>query len=58
MDVRGDLAKLLVQQQRPYVALGLLSVFDEHLEAIGQQRYFQAQRISIESSVKQAGSPE
>ncbi len=58
VDVRGDLAKLLVQKQRPYEALGLLSAFDEHLEALGQGAYFQGQRISIESSVKQAESPE
>lgn len=54
VDVRGDLAKLLVQKQRPYEALGLLSAFDEHLQAIGQQPYFQGQRIAIESSAKQA----
>ncbi|HEX4299357.1 MAG TPA: retroviral-like aspartic protease family protein [Gammaproteobacteria bacterium] len=53
VDVRGDLAKLLVKKQRPYEALGLLSAFDEHLQAMGQQSYFEGQRIAIESSVKQ-----
>ncbi|HEY1772003.1 MAG TPA: aspartyl protease family protein [Gammaproteobacteria bacterium] len=55
VDVRGDLAKLLVQKQRPYEALGLLAAFDEHLQAVGQQPYFEGQRISIESTVKQTG---
>ncbi len=54
VDVRGDLAKLLVKKQRPYEALGLLSAFDEHLQAVGQQAYFQGQRIAIESTAKQA----
>jgi len=59
VDVRGDLAKLLVKKQRPYEALGLLSAFDEHLQAIGQQPYFEGQRIAIESAAKpQPGSPE
>ena len=43
VDVRGNLAKLLVQKQRPYEALGLLSAFDEHMQAIGRQPYFQGQ---------------
>jgi predicted aspartyl protease len=58
VDVRGNLAKLLLKKQRPYEALGLLSAFDAHLEAIGQQPYFQGQRISIESAAKQAPGPE
>jgi predicted aspartyl protease len=59
VDVRGDLAKLLVKKQRPYEALGLLSAFDEHLQAIGQQPYFEGQRIAIESTLKPAqGSAE
>jgi predicted aspartyl protease len=53
VDVRGDLAKLLVQKQRPYEALGLLSAFDEHLQAMGQQTYFEGKRIAIESTAKQ-----
>lgn len=53
VDVRSNLAKLLVQKHRPYEALGLLSSFDERLESVGQQPYFEAQRIAIESSVKQ-----
>jgi predicted aspartyl protease len=53
VDVRGDLAKLLVKKQRPYEALGLLSAFDEHLQAVGQRPYFQGQRIAIESTAKQ-----
>ena len=59
VDVRGDLAKLLVKKQRPYEAIGLLSAFDEHLQAMGQQPYFAGQLIAIESAAKpQSGSPE
>jgi predicted aspartyl protease len=58
VDVRGDLAKLLVKKQRPYEALGLLSAFDEHLQAMGQQPYFEGQRIAIESTAKQEQDPD
>lgn len=58
VDVRGDLAKLLVKRQRPYEALGLLSAFDEHLQAMGQQPYFEGQRIAIESTAKQGQDPD
>lgn len=58
VDVRGNLAKLLMQKQRPYEALGLLAAFDEHLQAVGQQPYFEGQRIAIESTAKSQDAAE
>jgi len=57
VDVRGELAKLLMQKQRPYEALGILSAFDERMRAGGQQAYFEGQRIAIESTLKQSQDP-
>lgn len=54
VDVRRQLAGLLVRSQRPYEALSLLQGYDSQLEARGQQAYFVAQRISIETSIDQA----
>ena len=54
VDVRGNLAKLLVQKKRYFEALALLASFDDHLIAIGQQPYFDGQRIAIESDMQQA----
>lgn len=51
VDVRGDLAKLLVKNGRPFEALSLLSSFDDRLESMGKQPYFEAQRIAITSSL-------
>jgi tetratricopeptide (TPR) repeat protein len=52
VDVRGSLAKLLVQQRRRYEALSLLAAFDDHLVSLGQGAYFEGQRIAIESALK------
>lgn len=54
VDVRSNLAKLLVRKQRYFEALALLAAFDEHLQATGQQPYFEAQRIAIETAMQQA----
>jgi predicted aspartyl protease len=51
VDVRGSLAKLLVQQRRRYEALSLLASFDDQLVSIGQGAYFQGQRMAIESAL-------
>ena len=51
VDVRGSLAKLLVQQKRHYEALALLAAFDDELQASGHAAYFEGQRIAIESSL-------
>ena len=51
VDVRGDLAKLLVKKGRPYEALSLLASFDDHLEARGEDPYFKAQRIAIATAL-------
>ena len=56
VDARGDLAKLLVQKKRYYEALALLASFDEHLTAVGQPAYFDAQRIAIETAMEQSGA--
>lgn len=56
VDVRGNLAKLLVQKKRYFEALTLLSSFDERLAAKGQQPYFDGQRIAIETAMQQAGA--
>jgi clan AA aspartic protease (TIGR02281 family) len=54
VDVRGDLAKLLVQKKRYYEALALLASFDTHMAAMGQQPYFEGQRIAIETAMQQS----
>lgn len=54
VDVRGDLATLLVKKKRYYEALALLAAFDEHMVRAGQQPYFDGQRISIESTMQQS----
>jgi tetratricopeptide (TPR) repeat protein len=51
VDVRGSLAKLLVQKKRYYEALALLESFDDHLESVGEHAYFEGQRISIETAL-------
>lgn len=53
VDVRRKLAGLLVRSHRPYEALSMLQGYDSQLEARGQQPYFLAQRISIESGLVQ-----
>lgn len=54
VDARGELAKLLVKKQRYYEALALLAAFDAHMTAVGQQPYFDGQRIAIETAMQQS----
>lgn len=56
VDVRGKLAKLLVQQKKYYEALSLLTAFDEQLSAQGHAPYFEGQRIAIESALERNAS--
>ena len=61
VDVRGDLARLLVSRGRPYEALSLLESFDADAEAKGRRGYFEGQRIAIETAVAEpaaASAPE
>jgi clan AA aspartic protease (TIGR02281 family) len=51
VDVRGDLAKLLVKHGRAFEALSLLASFDGQLEAQGRNAYFEGQRIAIASQL-------
>jgi predicted aspartyl protease len=51
VDVRGNLAKLLVLQKRYYEALSLLSSFDDNTRSPDQQSYFEGQRIAIETAL-------
>lgn len=51
VDVRGSLAKLLIQRKRPYEALALLTSFDDELVQKGSRPYFEGQRIAIESTL-------
>ena len=57
VDVRGNLARLLVARHRPYEALSLLESFDAMLVAQGNPAYFQGERISIESSLADKPAP-
>jgi len=56
VDVRGKLAKLLVQQKKYYEALSLLTAFDEQLASQGHAPYFEGQRIAIESAIERNAS--
>lgn len=51
VDVRGELAKLLIKRGRPYEALSLLTSFDSQLEIKGKHPYFAAKRIAITSTL-------
>ncbi len=51
VDVRGDLAKLLVARGRGYEALSLLESFDADAESRGRGGYFKGQRIAIETAL-------
>lgn len=51
VDVRGDLAKLLVKKGRKFEALSLLASFDNELQSHGRPAYFEAQRIAIASAL-------
>jgi predicted aspartyl protease len=57
VDVRGSLAKLLMQQRRYYEALSLLEAFDAQLQAKGLSPYFEGQRISIETALNRSNVP-
>jgi len=54
-NVRGDLARMLVTKKREYEALALLASFDATLEEKGHGRYFEGQRIAIESLIERQG---
>lgn len=56
VDVRGNLAKLLLRQKKYYEALALLSSYDEQLIRTGNQPYFTGQRIAIESVIERVGA--
>jgi tetratricopeptide (TPR) repeat protein len=53
VDVRGDLARELVQTGKPQEALDLLREFDKELEAKGQPAYFTVQIQDIEARMRQ-----
>ncbi len=55
VNVRGDLARLLLMKKREYEALALLTSFDATLEAEGHRQYFDGQRMSIESIIEKQG---
>lgn len=54
VDVRRELSKLLVGQQRHYEALSVLQALDAHNEAAGRPANFTAERISIEDAIRTA----
>lgn len=61
VDVRRTLAELLVSAHRHYEAMSLLQAYDDWLESHGQQPYFSAQRMSIETELgrgRGASAPE
>lgn len=55
VDVRGNLAKLLLHQKRYYEALSLLESYDDFLLSNGNQAYFAGQRIAIETVIDKNG---
>ena len=55
VNVRGDVARLLVLRKREFEALALLASFDASLEAQGHGHYFDGQRIAIETSLERQG---
>jgi len=56
VDVRGSLAKMLVQKNQQYEALALLTSFDDGLIANGNNAYFEGQVIAIESTIDRLGN--
>lgn len=56
VDVREQLAQMLVIKKRSYEALTLLSEFDQYLDEHGQSPRFLANRMSIESGIHDMGS--
>jgi tetratricopeptide (TPR) repeat protein len=57
VDVRGDLAKLLVSRNRHHEALALLAAYDGQLEDKGKKPFFSAQRIAIETGLERNRPP-
>lgn len=51
VDVRGDLARMLMARGRRYEALSLLESFDADAESKGRRGYFEGQRIAIETAL-------
>jgi len=56
VDVRGRLAKMLVQQHKYYEALALLGAFDDDLAAKCHGAYFEGQRMAIENAIERQGA--
>jgi hypothetical protein len=56
VDVRGDLATMLVGQGRHHEALSLLGAFDATTERRGQKPYFAARRMVIEQALQRRGA--
>lgn len=54
VDVRGNLAKLLVNRNRPHEALALLQTYDADALAHGRKMYFLGQQISIEGIIERS----
>ena len=57
VDVRGNLARMLVSRHRPYEALSLLESFDAATVDAGRPAYFQGERIAIESVLADRSTP-
>ncbi len=57
VDVRGNLATMLVSQGRHHEALALLGEFDAAMERKGQSAYFGGRRIAIEQSLQRRAAP-
>lgn len=51
VDVRGDLATMLVAEGRHHEALAVLAAFDRSLEVGGHKPYFAARRMAIEQAL-------
>lgn len=51
VDVRGELARMLMARGRRYEALSLLESFDADAESKGRHGYFAGQRIAIETAL-------
>ncbi len=57
VDVRSELATMLVGEGRHHEALSVLGAFDAGLERKGQKPYFAAQRLVIEQALLRRGPP-
>jgi len=56
VDVRGDLAKILMRKGRAFEALTLLASFDHQMEDRGHDPYFEGQRIAIAAKLPPAAA--